>query len=198
MRSKSFQELSIRLPIRLRGFGLRSFAETAPVAFIGGIEKALGGDEAELDWWRTLLDSGTRTGDEYRTSWEELQMEGQQIVDYLGKELEGALATGPAVAANCTSGRCCRQELTEQREELKEAALRDGLLRHGDQTARPVRAYPQLDKLSTAWKLSLPGITNGLSTPVFKEVMAQHLGLPSPACQPILGQPVGTAGLQGQ
>ena len=194
MRSKSFQELSIRLPIRLRGFGLRSFAETAPVAFIGGIEKALGGDEAELDWWRTLLDSGTRTGDEYRTSWEELQMEGQQIVDYLGKELEGALATGPAVAANCTSGRCCRQELTEQREELKEAALRDGLLRHGDQTARPVRAYPQLDKLSTAWKLSLPGITNGLSTPVFKEVMAQHLGLPSPACQPILGQPVGTAG----
>ena len=68
MRSKSFQELSIRLPIRLRGFGLRSFAETAPVAFIGGIEKALGGDEAEQDWWRTLLDSGTRTGDEYRTS----------------------------------------------------------------------------------------------------------------------------------
>mgnify|MGYP001256481351 CR=1 FL=1 len=78
-RRKSFQELSTRLPIRLRGFGLRSFAETAPVAFIGGIEKALGGDEAQQDWWRTLLESGTRTGDEYRACWEELQTEGEQI-----------------------------------------------------------------------------------------------------------------------
>ena len=61
-------------------------------------------------------------------------------------------------------------------------------------SARPVRAYPQFDKLSTAWKLSLPGVTNGLTTPVFKEVMAMHLCLPSPACQPILGQPVGHRG----
>ena len=82
--------------------------------------------------------------------------------------------------------------MTEQREELKEAALREGLLRHADQSARPVRAYPQLDKLSTAWKLSLPGITNGLSTPVFKEVIAQHLGLPSPACLPLVGQRIGS------
>ena len=96
MRSKSFQELSTRLPIRLRGFGLHSFAETAQIAFIGGIEKALGGDEAEQDWWRTLLESGTRTGDEYRACWEELQTEGEQIANFLGKELEGPLATGPA------------------------------------------------------------------------------------------------------
>ena len=115
MRSKSFQELSTRLPIRLRGFGLRSFAETAPIAFIGGIEKALGGDQAEQDWWSTLLESGTRTGDEYRACWEELQTEGRQIVNFLALELEGPLATGPAVAANCRSGRSCRQELTEQR-----------------------------------------------------------------------------------
>ena len=37
-------------------------------------------------------------------------------------------------------------------------------------------------------------VTNGLTTPVFKEVMASHLCLPSPACQPILGQPVGHRG----
>ena len=72
--------------------------------------------------------------------------------------------------------------------------MRQALNRHVDQSARPVLAYPQLDKLSTAWKLSLPGVTNGLSTPVFREVMAQHLCLPSPACQSILGQPVGTRG----
>ena len=69
--------------------------------------------------------------------------------------------------------------------------LREALLRHHDQTARPAIAYPQLDKLTTAWKLSLPGPTTGLTTPVFKEVMAMHLFLPSPACREIVGQPVG-------
>ena len=103
------------------------------------------------------------------------------IATFIGKELDGTLAAGAAVAEDGRAGASCRQALTGQCEELREAALRDVLLRHGDQTARPVRAYPQLDKLSTAWKLSLPGFTNGLSSPVFKEVMAQHLCLPSPA-----------------
>ena len=190
LQSKSFQEISVRLPIRLRGFGLRSFAETAPQAFIGGVEMALGGGEAEQSWWRILLESGSRTGVEYGGCWTKLQREGQQIATFISKELDGTLATGPAVAEESRGGTSCRQALTGQCEELREAALREGLLRHGDQTARPVRAYPQLDKLSTAWKLSLPGFTNGLSSPVFKEVMAQHLCLPSPACQPILGQPI--------
>ena len=72
--------------------------------------------------------------------------------------------------------------------------MRQALNRHVGQSARPVLAYPLLDKLSTAWKLSLPGVTNGLSTTASREVMAQHLCLPSPACQSILGQPVGTRG----
>ena len=68
-----------------------------------------------------------------------------------------------------------RHALTEQFEELREAALREGLLRHGYRTARPVRTYLP----STAWKLSLPGFTNSLSSPVFKLVMAQHFCLPT-------------------
>ena len=72
--------------------------------------------------------------------------------------------------------------------------VREALVRHPDASARPVRTYPQFDKLSTAWKLSLPGVTNGLTAPVFQEVMAMHLCLPSPACQPMLGQPVGDRG----
>ena len=47
------------------------------------------------------------------------------------------------------------------------------------------------NKLTTAWKLSLPGPTTGLTSPVFKEVMAMHLFLPSLACRGIVGQPVG-------
>ena len=91
-------------------------------------------------------------------------------------------------------GQSSRQVVTQQREELREAVLRQALLRHLDQTARPAIAYPQLDKLSTAWKLALAGPTTGLTSPVFKEVMAMHLFLPSLACREIVGKPVGTRG----
>ena len=86
LQSKSFQEISVRLPIRLRGFGLRSFAETAPQAFIGGVEMALGGGEAEQGWWRILLESGSRTGVEYGGCWAKLQREGQQIATFIESE----------------------------------------------------------------------------------------------------------------
>ena len=87
--------------------------------------------------------------------------------------------------------------MTDQREEWREALLAEALKQHGNQAARPVLAYPQLDKLSTAWKLALPGPTTGLSSPVFKEVMALHLCLPSPACSSIVGERVGAHGVVG-
>ena len=105
-------------------------------------------------------------------------------------ELSGALSTGPGVAGSLSEGESSRQMLTEQREEMREAVLAEALRRHGAQAARPVLVYPQLDKLSTAWKLGLPGPT-GLTPAVFKEVMALHLCLPSLACSSILGQAVG-------
>ena len=111
---KSFQEISVRLPIRLRGFGLRSFVETSPQAFIGGVEQALGGGEAEQGWWRTLLESGSRTGVEYGACWTQLQGEGQQIATFIGKELDGTLAAGAAVAEDGRAGASCRQALTVQ------------------------------------------------------------------------------------
>ena len=75
--------------------------------------------------------------------------------------------------------------------------LAEALKQHGNRAARPVLAYPQFDKLSTAWKLSLPGPTTGLSSPVFKEVIALHLCLPSLACSSIVGQWVGATGVVG-
>ena len=107
----------------------------------------------------------------------------------------GTLALGPAAAERLESpGESSRQTITVEREELREAVLRLGLTRHFDQTARPVLLYPQQDKLSTAWKLALRGPRNGLTSPVFQEVMSQHLGLPILACQPILGHQVGPRG----
>ena len=113
---------------------------------------------------------------------------------YVGKELSGVLATGPDIAAVLVEGGSSRQAITEQREELREAVLREALLRHPDQTARPAIAYPQFDKISTAWKLSLPGPTTGLTSPVFKEVMAMHLLLPSIVCREVVGKRVGASG----
>ena len=74
--------------------------------------------------------------------------------------------------------------------------LREDLLQHIDQAARPVLAYPQFDKISTAWKLALPGPTMGMSSPVFKEVMAQLLCFPL-AWSSIVGQRVGATGVFG-
>ena len=76
MEGHSFQETLVRLPIRLRGFGLRSFADTTLTAFIGGVELALGGEEVEGGWWRALLDTNSRTAREYGNCWDILQREG--------------------------------------------------------------------------------------------------------------------------
>merc|ERR1712082_345128 len=38
---RSFQSWLARLPVRLGGLGLRSPAETSPIAFIGGVEMAI-------------------------------------------------------------------------------------------------------------------------------------------------------------
>ena len=55
------------------------------------------------------------------------------------------------------------------------------LERHPDRVARPVTAYQNIDKLSGAWLLALPGPETGISSKVFSEAMAAHLCLPSPA-----------------
>ena len=59
MEGRSFQQTLVHLPIRLWSFGLRSFADTANTAFIGGVELARGVEEVEGEgsWWRTLLDT---------------------------------------------------------------------------------------------------------------------------------------------
>ena len=110
--------------------------------------------EGEVGWWRALLNSNSRTAREYSNCWEIMQTEGEQASTFLNLELTGALAAGPSIVEQSRPGESCRQVVTKEREELKEAVLREALVRHPDQSARPVRAYPQFDKLSTAWKLS--------------------------------------------
>lgn len=82
----------------------------------------------------------------------------------------------------------------DQREKLRELVLSRGLLNHPDQSARPVWVYPQFDKLSQAWIKALPTPTTYLSSPVFREAMADHLCLPASCCQGKVGLPVGREG----
>ena len=83
-------------------------------------------------------------------------------------------------------GGSSKKVVTEQREELCEA-----LLPHPDQIARLVIAYGQFEKISTAWKLSLPGPTTGLTSPVFKEMVAMHLLLLNIVCKEVVGKRFG-------
>ena len=71
------------------------------------------------------------------------------------------------------------------------AALTKALEMHPNQLARPVKIWPQMDKLSTSWLLSLPGPHNGLSATIFSEAVCLNLGLPSPACCEKVGQRLG-------
>ena len=87
LKGKTFSEWVVRQPIRLGGMGLRSLADLSPAAFVGAVEQAVpsfygekgvcpvltavvGGIEcfgkaAPSDtWWRTMLQSGCRVGQE--------------------------------------------------------------------------------------------------------------------------------------
>ena len=95
MANLSFQELHIRAPVRLRGFGLRSLLQSSAAAFIGAVERSvsafsgeagvcrklehlLGGGAEGASWWRHLMESGTWTGREFRESWDYLKQEAEQ------------------------------------------------------------------------------------------------------------------------
>ena len=112
---------------------------------------------------------------------------------FLGQDLEGPLAMTVEGAGDGSVNGSTRKKVTEQREKLRGSVIGEALKRYPDQKARPVLVWPQLDKLSSAWLLSLPGPHTGLPTSVFSEAVCSHLCLPSPACAQLLGVRVGRA-----
>ena len=141
--------------------------------------------------WQTLLQSGCRTGQELATAWQTLQDEAQHLCDFLGKDVDVPLAVSvEAIGEGSTDG-STRKRIVEQRETLRGSALTKALEIYDDQTARPVLVWPQRDKLSSAWLLSLPGPHNGLSSEIFSEAMCSNLCLPSPVCRDRVGERLG-------
>ena len=72
------------------------------------------------------------------------------------------------------------------------ALIKKGLQSHPQQsrTNRPVWAWLQRDKLSSAWLQALPGPDSSLTSAEFAEASAAALCLPSPACMEKLGERV--------
>ena len=126
---QTFQQLVVRQPVKKGGMGIKSTTQLRLAAFIGAVEQSVptlglsttglcpqlstiyGGDEcfskrAPKDTrWRVLMEAGSRLGVEFRQAWEEMQLEGRQCAEWLGKELDGGLAE-PVVGAGqgSTSG----------------------------------------------------------------------------------------------
>ena len=211
MQERSFQNWVLRLPIRLGGVGLRSNVETSPAAFIGGLEQSLphftkgvgicplledqiGNFENVSSRWTALMESSSRTGQEFLSAWNAMKTEAEQCSQFLGSDQlqDGPLQEEAAGAGNGREDGGTRKLIVDQREELRAAVLGEALsrLRPPHNTSRPVLAWTNRDKLSTAWLQSLPG-PNGLNNAEFSEAMALVLCTPSPACKDRVGEKVG-------
>ena len=208
---RSYQDWMLRMPVRLGGFGLRSLEDISLPAFMGSVEQALphflgvdgmfphlapvlGMVEEGSTRWRGLLESKCRTGEELRSLWATLQEEAGQMSAFLGVEMQGPLTVPVEGAGGMNCDGSSRRIVTTYLENTRAAVLKAGLEGHLDQTARPIWAHPQLDKLSQGWILSLPG-PGGLSQAEFTEAVARHLCLPSPCCATRLGEPLGQRNL---
>ena len=208
LEGRSFQQWVLRQPVKAGGFGLRSNLETSPAAFIGGLEQALPhftgsrGVCQQLagvlgDWtgqeerrWEQLLRSECRTGRELQGAWEILQREALQCSAFLGQDLDGHLAVEVEIVGGGSVDGSTRKAIVQQREELRGAVLKEALAKMDNSTLKPVRAWSNRDKLSTAWLLCLPG-PDGLSNQSFAEAVANSLCMPSPACKDRIGSKVG-------
>ena len=136
---RSFQSWMAGLPIKERGMGLRSMVDTMPAAFIGSVEMSLPfltgeGGQCQLllpeigdirgaeegSRWLTLLQSGSRTGREFRECWGRLQHEARQCSDYLGERLESHLSVSVQGLGEGRTDGSTRHLVTEQRERLEQ------------------------------------------------------------------------------
>ena len=126
-------------PIKLRGCGLRSTAESRLAAFVGGAEMALPylveGDHGQevlclqleevigrvsgQQCWASFLAAGSETAQEFSQAWEELTREASGVFTYLQEEPSGPLAAPVAEAGGLNLDGSTRTKVVQQREMLK-------------------------------------------------------------------------------
>jgi hypothetical protein len=199
----------VRLPVKLGGWGLRSLEETSQAAFVGAVEQAvpsfsgpegicpqlteyLGGEDCFGEGvgmegrWQVMLDNGGRLGEEFKRCWGRMRLEAAQSAQWLDEELEGPLAVDAHSAGEGSTSGGTRRIVMEQLEVTRHKLLTKALQLYHDQGARPCWSWPDRDKQTTAWLLTLTGLTG----PEFSEATAAQLCLPSPACSSRVGEKV--------
>ena len=207
----SYQEWLVRLPVKLYGWGLRSFKDICGPAYLGAMETAIpymaarskicpqlaqvwGGEEcwgegaSSQTRWRVLLGSGCREGQEMRHAWGRLRGEAEESANFLLTDIEEVFVTGiEGVGAGSVSGET-RRRIVEARERTRSILLTKSLEQHRPRKDRHVMSWRQRDKLSCSWILAGPGVDTSLSSAQFSEAAASNLSLPSPACRDRIGE----------
>ena len=207
---RSFQEWAVRLPVKLYGWGFRSLEETCIPAYIGTLETAIprmgtispllvgtwGGVECwgngapKESRWSSVLGSGCREGAELTRAWNMLTKEATEASEWLGVETEHVFTIPlPGLGEGSVTGKT-RGEIVTAREKIRAQLLSKALTMYQPRKARPVTAWKQRDKISSAWLLALPGAESSLSNAEFSEAAAANLCLPSPACKGRVGETV--------
>ena len=124
-----------------------------------GGEDKFGKAASGVGRWSTLFDSGSKL----QEAWTALQREAEDGAAWLGEEISGPLSVDAASAGEgCSTGET-RGRIVEHREMMMGRLINEGLLHYHDQGARPVWSWPERDKLSSQWLLSLPGHDSSLT-----------------------------------
>ena len=139
------------------------------------------GDSAPSDArWTTLLASGCREGVELTRAWNILTREAQEASTWLGEDMAHVFTVPLAgIGGGSVSGKT-RGDIVTAREKFKALLLSKALALYQPRKARPVLAWKQRDKISSAWLLALPGADSSLTNAEFSEAAAANLCLPSP------------------
>ena len=103
----------------------------------------------------SISGSSCRTGKEFSAAWENLQIECSGCANFLSTKPRAPLIISAARAGEGKVDSSTRHQILEQREGLRSLLLLKSLELHTDQSARPVWVFPQTDKLSFPWLLSL-------------------------------------------
>ena len=97
-----------------------------------------------------------------------------------------------AIGQGNTTG-TTRKKLTRAREELRMEVFNQAITFHPDQQGRGVSSWKEMDKLTTAFLLTIPGPSSTLSSTIFGEAKATLLYLPSRVCADRVGEKIGNS-----
>lgn len=205
----------MHLPLRHSGLGLRSRLDLRDPAFTGAVTKALpaladripdpasgavlkgilstdkiehmmgpGSFDGNSYDFTTFLAANTRIGDAMQSSWQTMQQQAASA----GSAAPDAGALSADVSTMGHGFSNLQHATTTQLDDARLAALTDAL----PPRARSTCAVRAADSLSRAF-LSCPPSEEPLAPPLFRECLARYMAAPSPACAPLVGQPVNGA-----